>query len=348
MNRRNFALSLGAVGLAANLNIFGKSEKPRINEIIKPKMLKVGDAVSLIAPASNTPDPDDIQKALEICNFYGLVPKISPTLTTTPGYKSRSVEVRIDELNWAFSDKETSAVWCLRGGYGSGQILDKIDYELIKKNPKVFIGYSDITAMHLAIHQLTGLVTFHGPITLSAFTNYTESNFRKVIFQNTPIGNLSNPTAVSGVRNAYPIRTIVSGKAEGKLVGGNLSLITSLLGTDYEIDAKDRILFIEDVGEEPFRIDRMLNQLRLANKFEECSGIVFGRCNDCVYRNAPNSTWDTSLGEVLDLYFGKLKKPVFYGLMIGHTSDQLTLPYGIKATMDADLGTLAINDSAVI
>ena len=131
------------------------------------------------------------------------------------------------------------------------------------------------------------------------------------------------------------------------MIGGNLSLVTSLLGTKYEINSKGKILFLEDVGEEPFRIDRMMNQLRLAGKFDDCVGIVFGKCNDCTYKSAPNSTWDSSLGEVLDLYLKDIKKPAFYGLMIGHTPEQLTLPIGLNAIIDADNGTIEINDSAV-
>ena len=346
MNRRNFALSLGAIGFANTISLISKDSQGDLIGITKPDMLKAGDKIALIAPASNTPDPDDIQKALEICNYYKLIPIISESLTSNFGYKTRSIQVRLDELHWAFKDSDIKAVWCIRGGYGSGQILDKIDYDLIRNNPKIFVGYSDITAMHLAIHQKTGLVTFHGPIMLSAFTNYTETNFRKVVFQNSIIGKLFNPVGSSGVRDAFPIRTIVPGIADGKLIGGNLSLITSLLGTDFEINTNDKILFLEDVGEEPFRIDRMLNQLRLAGKFEDCNGIIFGKCNDCVYKSAPNSTWDSSLGEVLDLYFKKLNKPSFYGLMIGHTSEQLTIPIGISAKMDADLGFLEINESA--
>lgn len=346
MNRRNFLLSVAALGFASSYGILNANQQDSI-ELIKPNMLKEGDKVSLIAPATNAPDPDDLQKALEVIKYYNLQAVIPENLTNGSGYKTRSIQTRLDEIHKAFSDTSIKAVFCIRGGYGSGQLLDKIDYKLIKNNPKVFLGYSDITAMHIAIHQQTGLITFHGPILLSAFTNYTESNFRNVVFNNTPIGKLTNPIATSGFRVVNPIRTIVSGQAEGQLIGGNLSLVTSLLGTKYEINTKNKILFLEDVGEEPFRIDRMMNQLRLAGKFDDCNAVIFGKCNDCVYKGAPSSTWDSSLGEVLDLYLKDLKKPVMYGLMIGHTPDQLTLPIGLKASVNADEGFIEINESAV-
>ncbi len=347
MNRRNFTLSLAAFGVASSFRFLNANQIGN-NDLIKPNMLKEGDKVALIAPATNAPDPDDIQKAIEVIKFYNLQTTLPENLTNGAGYKTRSVQVRLDEIHKAFADSSIKAVFCIRGGYGSGQLLDKIDYKLIKNNPKIFLGYSDITAMHLAIHQQTGLITFHGPIMLSAFTNYTELNFRKVIFNNTPIGRLTNPVSNAGIRNANPIRTIVSGEAEGQLTGGNLSLVTSLLGTEYDINTKNKILFLEDVGEEPFRVDRMMNQLRLAGKFDDCNGIIFGKCNDCVYRGSPSSTWDSSLGEVLDLYLKDLKKPVFYGLMIGHTPDQLTLPIGLNVSFSADEGYIDIKESAVI
>jgi muramoyltetrapeptide carboxypeptidase len=228
---------------------------------------------------------------------------------------------------------------------GSGQLLDKLDYDLIRSKPKVFLGFSDITAMHNAIQKLTGLVTFHGPVMLSDFSNYTMEHLKKAIFSTDPIGKISNPEGKSGVRENYPVLTITPGIARGRLTGGNLSLVTSLIGTPYEIEVKDKILFIEDVGEAPYRIDRMLTQLRLAGKLN-ARGIVFGLCAGCDSTNG--STWDYSLGEVLQNILSMAGVPTFYGLTFGHTSDQLTLPMGVEVEINADEGTVNIMESGVV
>jgi muramoyltetrapeptide carboxypeptidase len=178
---------------------------------------------------------------------------------------------------------------------------------------------------------------------LSAFTKFTIANFEEVIFKGTRPLKLTNPLADSAIRKLHPMRTVSRGKATGLLAGGNLSIICSLMGTPFEIDAVDKILFIEDVGEEPYRIDRMLNQLRLAGKFRDARGIVFGECVDCNSNGLnPSKVWDYSLGEVIDNYTAQLGKPVYYGLTFGHTSDQVTIPYGAPAEMNADEQTLTL------
>jgi muramoyltetrapeptide carboxypeptidase len=224
-----------------------------------------------------------------------------------------------------------------------------VDYDLIRRNPKVFVGYSDITALHLAINRHAGLTTFHGPIVLSSFTDYTQRSFRQALFDARPAGRLTNPPESNPLRPEHPLRTIRPGAATGRLVGGNLSLVTALMGTPHEIDTRGRILFIEDVGEQPYSIDRMLTQLRLAGKLDAAAGIVFGECSECGPSDyKPSFAWDATLGEVLDNAFGSLRVPVLAGLTIGHTSDQLTLPLGVTATLDADAKTLELKESGVI
>ncbi|MFH1052480.1 MAG: LD-carboxypeptidase [bacterium] len=341
MDRRQL-LTAGIVGLT--LSVFPKNIFPqKTKNILKPKVLNVGDTVGIIAPSTAVPDPGDIQKALLVLDYFGLKPKIAGNLLKGAGYKSRSVSERIDDLHGMFLNKEVKAIFSIRGGYGSAQLLDKIDYDLIKNNPKIFIGYSDITALHLAINKFSGLITFHGPVLLSAFPNYTVDYLRKAIFSEEPIGEISNPSSLSGIRPAYPYRTITPGIAAGKLTGGNLSLISSLMGTAFEIETEGKIVFLEDVGEEPFRIDRMLTQLILAKKFDNAAGIVFGKCTDCVQNS---QVWDYSLGEVLDQQLSQLHIPVLYGLLIGHTPEQVTLPYGIDATLNSVLGTLTITEKS--
>ena len=235
----------------------------------------------------------------------------------------------------------------LRGGYGAGQLLASIDYKLIRKNPKVFIGYSDITALHLAFHKLAGLITFHGPVLLSEFTPYTQDCFRRALFSKAPLGPLTNPPEPNTLRPNHTLRAVHPGTAHGRLIGGNLTLISSLMGTPYEIDTKGRIFFTEDVGEEPYRIDRMLTQLRLANKLQAAAATIFGECHECGPSDfKPSFAWNRTFGEVLDDRFSGIDNPVLSGLTIGHTADQLTLPLGVMAAIDSEKGLLTVEEPA--
>ncbi len=347
MKRRNFieTLSVASFALLANSS-YASSLNVMKSNLIKPAALKKGSRIGVIAPATNVSDPDDIRKINEVANYFEFEIVLGKSMLEGKGFKTKDRHLRADDLNSFFKDKSIDGIICVRGGYGSADILDLIDYAAISANPKVFVGYSDITAIHLAIQRLAGIVTFHGPIMLSAFTDYTITNFTKVLFNNQVIGTLSNPNPKYSIRNPYPIRTIVAGKATGKLTGGNLSLVCSLMGTKFEIETDGKILFLEDVDEEPFRIDRMLNQLRLAGKFNNVKGIVFGNCNGCTQKSAPVAS-DFALGDVLNKYFSELKVPSFYGLMIGHTGDQLTLPYSVEAEIDSASGILNILESGV-
>lgn len=314
------------------------SKVNRQMNMIKPKALKEGDLVGIIAPGTAVPNPDELRKAAEIFDLLGLRYVFSKNIAQGSNYKSRSISERIDDLMQMFTNPEIKAIFCIRGGYGSGQLLDQIDYAQIRKNPKIFVGYSDITALHIAFNRFANLVTFHAPVLLSPFTEYSFQNLKQILFGNVTTPIIQNPKNRTGVRESHPIRTIHSGQAEGVVIGGNLSIISSLIGTPFEFNFSNSILLLEDVGEEPYRIDRMLNQLRLAGKFEQINGIVFGECDDC--NPSDSQVWDFSLGEVLDFYFKPLNKPAFYGLTFGHTSNQATIPLGLKAMLDADSGTL--------
>jgi len=326
-----------------NSELFAQNEKI---EIIKPNRLKKGDKVGVIAPASNASTPEEIAKAKEIIEYFGLVPVFGTNLMDGDGYKTRSVRGRLRDLHQMFEDRSISAVFCIRGGYGSASLLDGINYELIRANPKIFLGYSDITALHIGIFQNTGLVTFHGPVMLSSFSDFTERSFRRVLFDNHSIGVLGNP-ATEKRRNNNSVYTIKSGKANGRLIGGNLSLISSLMGTANEIDTKNSILFIEDVGEQPYSLHRMMTQLKQSGKLDDANGIIIGKCEDCQPSGSQNSLWDYSEMEAYLDIFRDYKKPVFYGLLIGHTREQLTIPIGLGVEMDADLGVINIMESAV-
>ncbi|MCX7908688.1 MAG: LD-carboxypeptidase [Ignavibacteria bacterium] len=311
--------------------------------LIKPNSLKENDIVGVVAPGTAVPSPDDLFRAKEILSKLNLRAKFSSNISKGTNYRTRSIQERLDDLMNMFLDKDVRAIFCIRGGYGSGQLLDKIDYSIIRNNPKIFVGYSDITALHIAFNKFARIVTFHGPVLLSPFSRYTFELLRNLLFGKEKQPKIQNPFETETIRSTHYIRTIKTGKAQGIVVGGNLSIICSLLGTPFEYDFNDTILVLEDVQEEPYRIDRMLNQLRLAGIFKKVNGLIFGECNDCV--PSTQNVWDFSLGEVLDNYFSNLNKPSFYGLCIGHTSDQATFPIGVAAEIDAEKGTLTYLDN---
>ncbi len=224
MNRRGFLSLLPALPMAA-----------AGTGLLKPKVLRPGDTVGLITPSTYVSDPDRLALARRTMDFLGLKYKFGRAVGRRDGYLAGSIADRVADLHAMFADPEVKAVFCIRGGYGAAMLLDKIDFDLIRRNPKIFVGYSDITALHLGIHRMTGLVTFHGPVTLSRFTDYTLDNFKRAIFEAKPLGRLTNPPEEPRIRPTHPTRTLRAGKATGPLTGGNLSLISSTLGTPWEI-----------------------------------------------------------------------------------------------------------------
>jgi|SRR5271165_1275448 len=341
MTRRDLLKTMPALAASAYA-------QPAAQSLIHPKALRTGDTIGLITPSTYVSDPDRLALVDRTVRYFGLKPKYGKNVRKQAGYLGGSIEERVDDLHAMFHDPEVNGIFAIRGGYGSAQLLDHIDYNLIRANPKVFLGFSDITAMHLAINKKAGLVTFHGPVVASRFTDYTQKFFRKALFETAPIGPVSNPYEANTLRPAHTLRTISPGRASGTLIGGNLTLVSTTMGTPHEIETKGRILFIEDVGEEPYRIDRMLTQLRLAGKLQAAAGIIWGECEDChpnEYKPSFNSTF--SLGEIADAILGDLKIPVLSGLTIGHTDDQLTLPEGVMATLDADKQVLTIEEAGV-
>src|SRR5258708_6078603 len=278
MTRRDLFKTLPALGAA-----YAQAPQPNLT---RPKVLRSGDTVGLITPSTYVSDPDRLALAEPLVPYFGLKPQWGKNVRKRAGYLGGSVAERVDDLHAMFADREVAGIFCIRGGYGSAQLLDHIDYGLIHANPKVFLGYSDITAMHLAINKKTGLVTFHGPVAVSRFTDYTQRFFRKALFETAPIGPVTNPPESNTLRPSHPLRTVRPGRARGRLIGGNLTLVSTTMGTPYEIETRGRILFIEDVGEEPYRVDRMLTQLKLAGKLDAAAGIVWGECADCPPTNS--------------------------------------------------------------
>ncbi len=346
MKRRNFLKTSGAMlslSLVSSSGFAGVSS----NRLIRPKALRPGDLVGLITPGSPV-DEKQLASAEQRIKDLGLRSKAGKNVAKPASSSDAALQANLDDLHAMFRDPEVRAVISVRGGYGSVELLDRINYDLIRRNPKIFVGFSDATALHLAIHRNSGLVTFHGNFNSS---EYTTAYFRKALFSVQPIGEVSNPAQSSDSKvPVSKIRAIRPGKASGRIIGGNLTSISYTMGTPYEIETRNRILFLEAVGEEPYHVRRMLNQLRLAKKFDDAAGIVFGVCASCVVPagKTPYPNTNYTADEVLDYMLGKLKMPVISGLAIGHIADQLTLPLGAKATLDADEGTLTINESGVV
>ncbi|WP_078395518.1 S66 peptidase family protein [Shouchella patagoniensis] len=299
----------------------------------KAKILKPGDTIGVIAPAS-APSLKRVYEAKRIYEQMGLQVVVAPSVSAEYGYLGGTDQERITDLEDMFRNPDIKGIFCACGGYGTPRIVDKIDYDLIRNNPKVFWGYSDITCLHTAIHQETGLITFHGPMLSSDLANGSVDSFTlnglKQVLQEKPMTiDESTESLVS----------LEEGVVNGRLVGGNLTLICSLLGTNYEINTEGAILFIEEIEEEPYRIDRMLNQLRLAGKLDGAVGYVIGNFNKCEPKKREKSF---SLNEVLNFYLKKPGKPCLKGVSIGHCNPALSIPYGANAVLDANLNTITI------
>jgi muramoyltetrapeptide carboxypeptidase len=336
MNRRNFSKVTATTALGI-LPFLAQATPDKFCKSKQPKLLKKGDTIGIITPGSFISD-DGLKTAVEQVKSLGFEVKLSENIRAKRGFNAGTDAQRLADLHAMFADENIDGIWCARGGYGCGRILEKIDYQLIKRNSKALIGYSDITALLLAIYKKTGLIGFHGPVAASDFTDYTVEHFQKIVMQ--PITNFLIKPSAENLQNEdsiYHPKTIVSGKAKGKLIGGNLSLLASLAGTEFEPDFKNKIVFIEDIGEKPYRIDRMLTQLRQATNLPAASGIALGVFADC---KAPADANSLTLLETLTDRLGDLKIPVVYGLSFGHISNQITLPIGVEAELDADEFTI--------
>jgi len=306
---------------------------------IKPKRLYSGDTIGVIAPARHG-DLELSMAGIRWLEEHGFQVQLGKTVEHTMGYLAGTDADRAADINAMFASPDIDGIFCLRGGYGTMRLLDLVDYECIRTHPKVFVGYSDITALHLSIGQRTGLVTFHGPMVASdmgkGLSDYTGDAFFRAVTTSKPLGAVINPPDV------YPPVFIVPGRAQGYLTGGNLSLIVSTLGTPYEINTCGKILCLEEVGEAAYRIDRMLTQLLLAGKLQDAAGIVFAVCVDCD-RDDPHGF---TVEEVLRDRLGGLNKPVLYNLHFGHTDEKATLPLGAMAILGTDIGGLEVIETA--
>ncbi|MFC7684500.1 LD-carboxypeptidase [Ureibacillus sp. GCM10028918] len=305
-----------------------------------PKGLKMGDTIGLVGASSATP-PESLQPAIEAVEKLGFNVVVGDSCRERHGYLAGSDELRANDVNRMFQDPSIDGIFSIRGGYGATKILPLLDYEMIKKNPKVFAGYSDVTAMHIAFNQLCDLVTYHTPMPSTEFIkqemdDYTWSSFIKAVtITEENSYYLSNPTN-------QEMTTLVSGKATGQLVGGNLTLVAASLGTPYEIDTKGKILFLEDIDEYERSIDRMLTQLQLSGKLEEASGILLGAWTNCGPQNPDRPEHSLRLQTIFEEILVPLKKPVLMDVACGHCLPTMSLPLGRTISFNTETKTIEV------
>ena len=309
---------------------------------LKPKPIERRATIGVVSPASRPLDDEQYYQGIDYLKNLGYNIIESEHVLDQYGYLAGNDENRAQDINLMFRDPQVDAIICSRGGYGTPRILERLDYETIQKNPKIFVGYSDITSLSLAIWQKTGLITFSGPMVAvemgKGIDPFTEDNFWEIISQTNPIGKLTNP-------ENDPIQIVKPGKAKGRLLGGCLSLINVVLGTPFCPDFNGAILFIEDVEEEPYRIDRYLAQLKMAGILDVISGLVLGKFVDCVPGELEKPYLE--LDQIFQDYFADLNIPVIANFAYGHIPVKHTLPIGIEAELDTDQGGLIFIEGAV-
>ena len=341
MHRRQF---IGNAALAALLLPLahggGAMAAAAPRKRLLPPPLSKGDTIALVSPSSATDDPFDLQLAQEAMQALGFQVRTGAHYAARRGHLAGTDAERAGDLNAMFADKEVKAIICARGGSGAARLLPLLDYDAIRRNPKVLLGYSDITALHCAIQARTGLVTFHGPIGSGSWNRFNVDQFQRLFF-NRELMQYQNLSEAGDELVPRRNRTvaITGGKAQGELIGGNLTVLTALAGSSYLPDFSGKILFLEDVSEAPYRIDRMFSTLKLMGVLDRIAGLIFGECTDC---NPGDGYGSLTLPQIFDDYLKPLKIPAYRGAMIGHISQQFIVPVGGKVEMDADAGTFRL------
>jgi muramoyltetrapeptide carboxypeptidase len=345
LNKAGIGLAMSGISLKETILLNSTESNLMKTKLVKPNRLNQKAVIALIAPAS-PPSDDKMAKAKASLTALGFTIKAGANLHARNGFLAGTDAERVADLHAAFLDPEVDAVWCVRGGYGTARLLPLIDFNLIKKHPKPFIGYSDITALHLAFQKKAGLITFHGPVGTSDFSEFTLQHLQRVLINPIPRFEIKAPNTVeaAALGSEYVPIVINSGFAKGNLMGGNLSLLASLVGTEYAPSYKNKLVFIEEVGEQPYRIDRMLTQLLQGSDFSKAAGFALGVFSDCKTEGKEASQ---SLFEVLKDRLGNLGVPVIYGLPFGHISNQATIPCGSMAELDTERQALVLTEWAV-
>lgn len=342
MHRRQF---IGGAALAASVALVGQggasaaARGPR-GEALLPAALKPGDTVALVSPSSPVDERLNLQLAREAMEALGFKVRTGAHYDARRGYLAGTDAERARDLNAAFADREVKAIVCTRGGWGAARLLPLLDYAAIRANPKVLLGYSDITALHNALLAKAGLVSFHGPIGSGSWNRFNADQFRRVFFQRELL-EYRNPVDAGDelVPRSNRTLTITGGRARGQLVGGNLTVLAALAGSAYLPDFDGKILFLEDVEEAPYRIDRMLTTLKLMGALDRIAGFVFGQCTGC---DPGNGYGSLTLDQLFDDHIRPLRIPAYRGALIGHIREQFIVPVGGQVELDADAGTLRL------
>jgi muramoyltetrapeptide carboxypeptidase len=308
----------------------------------KPKKLKKGDVIGIISPASSPENLKLIDSGINYLERLGYRIETGKNIRKYHGYLAGTDEERVEDIHQMFRDKKVKAIFCIRGGYGAFRLLNKLNYKLIRSNPKIFVGFSDITSLHMAFLQKANLISFAGPMLVTNFSNeispYTEENFWRTITSNKKLGKLKFP-------DQEKLPSITSGITTGQVIGGNLAVLTALLGTGFVPSFKGKILLLEDINELPYKMDRMLKQLELNGVLRNLKGIILGRFVKCQEEDLNKRT--LTLGEIIDDYLRPLKIPTVYTFPHGHIDDFLTIPIGLKVKLNATKGSVEFMESAI-
>lgn len=334
-NRRQFirTTTFAAAGLmTACMQAQPAKQVVAENGLVLPPRLRKGDLIALTAPAGAIFHEDSIQKATVALEDAGFRVKNGDTLKQRFGYLAGEDAFRAKELNELFADEKVKGIVAMRGGWGCARLLHLLDFDSIAKHPKILSGFSDITTLLLAIYAKTGMLTFHGPVGNSSWEEFTMQHFLGIV-QKAEAQEMKQPSN-------DPVTVIAEGKASGRLLGGNLTVLCSLLGSGFLPDFEGALLFLEETEEEPYAIDRLLTQLELNGVMEKVSGIIFGKCAKCVAEEPDKSF---TLEEVFQQKFAALKRPVITGFSFGHVKDKFTIPVGAKATLDTSDASLLLS-----
>lgn len=337
VDRRGFIAGTVAAGLLAYLGSRAGQAQAASPKSLLPVPLNPGDTVALVSPSAATDELLNLQIAQEAMQALGFKVKTGAHYAARRGHLAGTDAERAGDLNAMFADSQVRAIVCVRGGSGAARLLPLLDYGMIRENPKVLLGYSDITALHCALQAKLGLVTFHGPIASGSWNTFNVDQFKRMFFERQLMEykNVLDPGDDLVPRKNRTV-TIRGGKARGELIGGNLAVLTALAGSPYMPDFTDKILFLEDIGEAPYRIDRMFTTLQLMGALDKIKGFIFGQCTDC---DPGDGYGSLTLDQIFADYIVPLKIPAYRGAMIGHIREQFIVPVGGEVELDADSGS---------
>lgn len=344
----SFAAALPTAGAAAT-SIAPAGAARRLRPLVRAPRLCQGDWVALVAPSGYV-DDNHIERSVRNLESIGLKVKLARNLRARRGNYAGTVKDRVEDLHHAFRDREVKALWAERGGSGAAGLLPHLDYRLIRTQPKIVIGYSDITALTLGLYRHAGLIGFHGVVSGSQFADYSVSHLRAVLMEGRHPHTIELGAAhlkLAETDLEYRPRVLRSGVTEGRLVGGNLSVLSSLVGTPYAAPLAGHLLFLEEISEAPYRIDRMLTQLERSQGYEALAGVALGVFRRSVDPEASGPESHT-LTQVLEDRFAAFTKPAMYGLPFGHIAPQCVLPLGVRARLDTEAQTLTLLEPAVL